>query len=262
MESDAVRHCEQTANALRRQNAVDLAAIFDALAAMERDHLERVVEWAADRKGAPVAEASPWPIPDTFDIPPEEIAQSSLMTPYRAFALAVRFEERSFAFWTYVAAHADGEVREAAERMAREQLEHVSLLRQERRKAFHANRRADKAEPVTFSDLSAAEHRVADLIDDRNAAPLQSATLGRLAEASREAAAKLNTLESVARPKFSIVGVPKDRESDVAAISEYLAEAYLRLAETSRNEQVLIVAQELATTAIDRLARVKALHMN
>ena len=53
------------------------------------------------------------------------------MTPYRVLTIAVRNEERAFAFWSYVAAHADGEeVRLAAETMAKEELEHVAAFRQ------------------------------------------------------------------------------------------------------------------------------------
>jgi rubrerythrin len=261
MAADAVRRYAQAANALRQQNALALADIFDSLAKIEREHVERVVEWAVEHKDAPVAADSPWPIPDTFDVSPEEIAQSSLMTPYRAFALAVRYEERSFAFWTYVAAQVEGEIREAAERMAREQLEHVSLLRQERRKAFHANRRAAKAEEATLSVLASAERRLALLIEERDSHMPQPTGLAPFAAASRDAAAKLDALESIAQPKFSIIGVPADRENNIAALSEYLAEAYLSLAERSRNEQVLIAAQELATSAIDRLGKMKALKM-
>ncbi len=47
-------------------------------------------------------------------------------------------------------------------------------------------------------------------------------------------------------------------ESGAAAISEYLADAYLHLAESSRHERVLTAAQELATGAIDRLAAMKS----
>lgn len=253
MEADAVRRYTQAAGALRRENALALANIFDALSKVERDHVERIVEWAAEHTGAPVDAEAPWPIPDTFDVSPEEIAQSSLMTPYRAFALAVRHEQRLFAFWSYVAAHAEGEVQEAAERMALEELEHVSLLRRERRKAFHTDRRA--AAEATLSALAAAERRLAGLIDERYTQMPHATGIAALAAASRNAADRLDALEKVAQPKFSTLGMPAGRENDIAALSEYLAEAYLRLAESARNERVLVVAQELATNAIDRLRR-------
>ena len=53
-----------------------------------------------------------------------------MTTPYRALAMAVRNEERAFAFWSYVAAYSeDSEIKKAAEAMAREELGHVSTLR-------------------------------------------------------------------------------------------------------------------------------------
>jgi rubrerythrin len=254
MEADAVHRYTHAAEALRQQNAMVLVDVFDELSKVERGHIEQLEEWAK-RRGAAAGADAPWPIPDTFDISLEEIAQSSLMTPYRALALAVRHEQRSFAFWSYVAAHAEGEIKEAAERMALEELEHVSLLRRERRKAFHSDRRATTAEAVTLSVLAAAERRLARLIDERYARMPQTTDIAALAAASRNAADRLDALEKVAQPKFSTLGMLAGRENDIAALSEYLAEAYLRLAESARNEQVLVVAQELATNAIDRLRR-------
>ncbi|CEJ84676.1 conserved hypothetical protein [Hyphomicrobium sp. GJ21] len=258
MEADAVRHYTETANALRKQNSLPLAYIFELLAKFERDHVDRVAEWAAEHKGAAVATVAPWPIPDAFDVSPEEIAQSSLMTPYRALAIAVRYEERSFTFWTYVAAQADGEVKEAAERMAREQLDHVSVLRQERRLAFHSNRRAAKAESVTLGALAATERRLALLIEQHDGRTTDDAVLRRYAATSREAAEKLDALETITHQRLSIIALPAERREDPVALCEYLAEAYLHLAEISRNERVLIAAQDLATDAIDRLAAMRS----
>ena len=69
-------------------------------------------------------------------------AHPRLLSAYRALSMAVRNEERAFAFWSYVAAHAgDADIRHAAETMAHEELGHVATLRRERRSAFHAERR-------------------------------------------------------------------------------------------------------------------------
>ena len=253
--ADAVRRYTQAAKALRQRNDFAMADIFDALSKVESGHVEHVVEWAAAHKDGPVDANTPWPIPDTFDVLPEEIAQSSLVTPYRALALAVRHEQRLFVFWSYVAAHAEGEVKDAAEWMAREELEHVSSLRRERRRAYHAERRRAGAEEITLSKLSGAERRLAGLIDERCTRMPHATGIAALAAASRNAADRLDALEKVARPKFSTLGMPAGRENDIAALTEYLAEAYLRLAESARNEQVLVDAQELARNAIDRLRR-------
>lgn len=260
METDAARRYTQTAQALRRQNASALADVFEELAKVELGHVEQVDKWAEHRDTTAVREA-PWPIPDTFDASPEEIVQSNLMTPYRALASAVRHEQRSFKFWTYIAAHAQGEVKEAAERMAHEELEHISLLRRERRKAFHTDRRMAGSLQATFATLATDERHLADLVGERAARGFKASEIGPIATQSRDAAARLNALEKIARAKFSTVALPANRENDIAALCEYLAEAYLRLAENSRNEQVLIAAQELAKSAISRLEKMKALKL-
>ena len=258
MEKDATSRYIETARQLRQQNAGRLADVFEELSQIEQGHVRQVEQWADHYGTDASAEEAPWSIPDTFDASPDEVAQSKLMTPYRALASAVRHEQRSFAFWAYVAAHAEGEVKDAAERMALEELEHVSLLRKERRMAYHNDRRDAVARDVTLSALAATERHIADLIE-QHAGPVPGVEpIASLAMASKDAAVKLEALGKVVHPKFSTPGVPAGRENDIASLAEYLAEAYLRLAETSRNELVLSLAQELAKSAIYRLGAVAA----
>jgi hypothetical protein len=143
---------------------------------------------------------------------------------------------------TYVAAQADGEVKEAAERMAREQLDHVSVLRQ-MRLAFHSNRRAAKAESVTLarwpppnaaslflSSNMTAERQTTRFFDDmlrHHAKPPKSST----------------RLKTITHQRLSIIALPAERREDPVALCEYPAEAYLHLAEISRNERVLAAAR-------------------
>src|SRR5262249_13744698 len=55
--------------------------------------------------------------------------------------IAVRHEERAFAFWTYVAAHsASSALRDLAETFANQELVHAAKLRRARRRAFHSER--------------------------------------------------------------------------------------------------------------------------
>ena len=147
-------------------------------------------------------------------------------------------------------------MKDAAERMALEELEHVSLLRKERRMAFHAERPEAGPVVVTLSALAATERHIADLIEKHAGRVPGVEPIASLATASKDAAVKLEALEKVVHPKFSTPGVPAGRENDIASLSEYLAEAYLRLAETSRNERVLSLAQELAKSAIYRLGAI------
>jgi hypothetical protein len=75
-----------------------------------------------------------------------------LSTPYNAWALAARYRQRAFVFWTYVSALAeDPLVRVNAEDLARKVLSDGNLLRRERRLAWRAERRIG-AEGATAHD--------------------------------------------------------------------------------------------------------------
>ena len=57
----------------------------------------------------------------------EDLAELRLVTPYHALSIAVRNEERAFAFWSYMSADSDDPtIRREAERLAREELGHVA----------------------------------------------------------------------------------------------------------------------------------------
>lgn len=255
MELDAATRYAEIARQLRAQDETALADLFETLAETERGHIREIDTWA-DHEGSGADAALPWPIPDTFDAPPSEVARSRLVTPYQALASAVRHEQRSFAFWSYVAAHADAdEVKAAAERMALEELEHTALLRRERRKAFHGDRLSGGQPagevPVTFAALTAHERRLADLIEEDPSC--ERALAVSLAKSARDTASKLEALDATSHVEFAAPILPAGRDDDVAALAEYLTEAYLRLAETSQDAHVLGVAQELAERAIYRL---------
>ena len=110
-----------------------------------------------------------WDLSDTFDDEGAGTTAPSLLTAYRALSMAVRNEERAFAFWSYVAAHArSSDIREAAETMAHEELEHVATLRRERRHAFHSQRSlapgaGQRREAIV--DVERLERRLAQRLD-------------------------------------------------------------------------------------------------
>ena len=260
MEQDAATRYTETSRQLRAQGEVALAKVFEDLAETELGHIRQVDQWE-DHEGPGASANLPWPIPDTFDASPGEMAGSKLLTPYQALASAVRHEQRSFAFWTYVAAHAESDdVKDAAERMALEELEHVRLLRGERRKAFHEGRRDGRPageEPVTLAGLAAIERRLADLIEGDAAPGPDAAMRSSLAEAARNASAKLEGLHAADHTEFSGPALPAERSGDINAYAEYLAESYLRLAESTQDANVLGVLQELAKAAIYRLGTLR-----
>ena len=261
METDAARHYTEAARLLRGQGASRLADVFERLAEVEGGHVSEVAGWAASRgESAATGASSPFPLPDTFDAPPDEMAQSKLLTPYRALASAVRHEERSFAFWTYVAAHAAmAEVKEAAERMAHEELGHISLLRRERREAYHAEVGVSGSVETSASALAGEERRVAELIaQDATLFRTDEETAQTVIRAAREAASKLDALERAHDLRVSIPPLPVDLRDDPSAISELLVDAYLKLADSSNDASVVKLAQDLASAAIYRLAALRS----
>lgn len=124
------------------ENQPALAAVFERLIAEEETHLRQVGVWAAET--VPTDTAGTIAAPDLspmFDAEGADMVPPETLDAYRAFSAAVRNEERAFVFWSYVAAQApSADVRQAAEKMAREELGHVATMRRERRQAFHAAR--------------------------------------------------------------------------------------------------------------------------
>lgn len=133
------------------------AAAFRAMHQEELRHVEAVDRWATS-VAEPVASPGDfaWRLPAEFAGSWDDIAGSALLTPYRAFAVAVCNEERAFAFYSYLAAHAtDDRVRTEAEKLAGEELLHASALRRWRRLAWHRERReGSAATPAPVADIA------------------------------------------------------------------------------------------------------------
>jgi hypothetical protein len=86
-----------------------------------------------------------------------EIGNSSLATPYTAWALAARDRQRAFVFWTYVIALAENpQVRLTAENLAREALSDGNRWRRERRLAWRTERKTRETADSTADDESAS----------------------------------------------------------------------------------------------------------
>ncbi len=257
LEHEAATRYAGLAVDMRGHGRADLADVFERLAAAEREHVESVTRWSQARRGKPPDPTLVrWEGPETVDADTAvEITTSRLMTPYRALAMAVRNEERAFAFWSYVAAYAeDQEIKSAAEAMAREELGHVAILRRERRRAYHSERDAKHAAPGE-----------ADHID---AAALERALLshlvtleGRLDEpgAARVRALRHQTAEAMAAAA-GVGRFPRHlAQDDAQVIAEALVDAYLDGAETADDPARLEALQKLAETAIARLAWLRTL---
>lgn len=256
MEHEAAERYAEIAGRMRQEGNPALAAIFEGLSADEKVHLEQVAHWSQQVKGhAPDPSLIRWKLPETFDDEGASTIAPQLLSAYRALAMAVRNEERAFAFWSYVAAQASApEIQQAAETMAHEELGHVATLRRERRRAFHAARAgADGAAAgdVPARDEAALERRLADLLEPlaAQAPPPEQARLKAYVQEARQLALALEA-SPIQTPLGSRLPAPP---ADAVALAELLTERYLEAADDQRDERELLRLQALAGCAIARL---------
>jgi rubrerythrin len=270
-ESDTAAHYAELAARIHGIGDPEAAKVFERLAGEKRAHAFQVERWARERIGTmPDSLDAPWEPRGMFgeeaaeDTPPHRLA-----TPYRALSLAVRQEDRAFAFWTYVVAGAeDPAVRQAAAALAEEGLHRAWVLRRERRRAFHAERRAmrradnPRATPLGVAPL---ERELAARLQELAAASAArgdedgARTLRQLsADSAVMAEEAVHAFGAAATQELpASAGIPvKDGTSFGAALhlAELAFEFYLAAAEAAKDEAVLNKAQSLAERAIARAA--------
>ena len=263
IEQEAARRYLELAASMRLRDETRLAALFDFLASIEEKHAVQITERAA--RGGHEIPASPMPrqpVPESFDA---EAGESTLLTPYRALAIAVRNEMRAFAFYSYLAATApNASVRELAEEMAKDELAHADLLRRERRKAYRAQKTqaqrplADLPEtlPVLWSLCFETETRAARY---HRALAERLRTQDDVSGAAFSAAAEDE--ENCAREAAAQIGksFPELAESDQPTVVggrrllEEAFERYSDIAGRSEHEEVMQQALSLAERASRRL---------
>lgn len=155
---------------MRRRGDPATAAAFRAMCDEERAHMAAVEHWAQGLgEQTPEPGRFEWLLPHELASSWDEVSGSATLTPYRAFAIAAVNEQRAFALYSYLSAHAgEPQVAAQAERLALEELRHAALMRRWRRKAWHRERRAPLPVPVEVSTpgeleamLSAHEARIA-----------------------------------------------------------------------------------------------------
>jgi rubrerythrin len=167
IEAQAIDRYRTLSGQMARKGYADTARAFSRMAVQAETHAA-AVDRLAERLGlgAPDTGASDI-LPSEFAASWEEVRDSALLTPYRALAIAVRNEQRAFAFYSYLAAHAaDPAVAKEAEGLARTKLLHAAALRRWRRSAY---RQDGARQPLSDADdagslskwVPAAEREVA-----------------------------------------------------------------------------------------------------
>jgi rubrerythrin len=265
MEQEAARHYRDLAARMRLRQQDGLAQLFAFLSEIEEKHVVKIENRAAHVLAHPLSRMPPgWEVPETFG---EEEAASRLLTPYRALALAVRNEDRAFAFYSYIAADAPDEAtRKLAEELAKDELEHAHLLRRERRTAYRTEGpivSSGQAAPETLTELwtaaaeaenrAAAYHNALAAVlapeDERLAALFEHAADDE-ADCAREAASRTGAIGADRSP----VEAPPV-EGGLRLLEEGF-ELYSDIAERAGDESVMREAQSLAARAVRRLSLV------
>lgn len=276
LERAAAQRYRTLAEAMTRVGHADVADVFNELAGEEEQHVLSVEKLAGSLLGGPPAkDIVRWTLPETFGA--EEAGPAALLTPYKALSLAVRAEERAFAFWSYVAANAvTEEVQRLAESMANQELLHAAKFRAARRKAYRAEmtrRRAAEspAEPLSLDALDRETMRMAgeaigilsvavtrlDQLGDRESAALLRGIAAAIpcsadATASVDDAAKSRTAEQLKRAGAAAVLF------EIEGILERRAERYIALLDRSPDAQVTAELKRLADEALRPVQRVSA----
>lgn len=271
MEEQAANRYADLAGSMERRGATDSAALFRRLAEEEQTHVREVAHWRKNHLPDVGIVPADQPLPQAAAEPEEiaEFANSAMLTPYRALAFAVREEERAVVFWSYVSAQApDKAVREAAEKVAHQELEHVALLRRERRRAFHLER-TERLPPASLSPAALLhqadrlEHDLLAVFAQLAAEPGEDRTAARdLVRMTREMIVGLEELRDRSPPELprdgfreALLTLSTDAPPMVKA--ELAVEIYLGVAERATSEEVLAAAHALGERAIVRLAQLR-----
>jgi rubrerythrin len=271
MEHEAALRYEQLAERMRQRGDEEMHALFLRMATLERDHLNGIGRWAArEGRTAPQPAHFAWSLPETFDE-----ADAAGLTPYRALGIAVRNEERAFSFYAYMAALApDDDVRNRAEALAREELEHVNQLRRLRRRAFHMDRPMVASAGRVRSAAELSQMAAGLGWGSRQAADCAAAALDRTGEGD------LATVARRAAPDAPPHSGPAGRSVEGARAAgllapcaltaegalalalrdaEEVAEVYMAVAEQAPDEEVLRHAQELAEQSAGHAALLRTM---
>lgn len=254
MEQEAIDGYVALSERMTELGHAELAGVFHSLVLEETGHLGKVREW---REASDLGISLPVDVPrDLFDDEGAGIVAPELMTAYRAFSMAVRNEERAFMFWTYVSANAQSdEIRQAAERMAREELGHVATLRRERRAAFHLERdRGSDAE----TDLVSLEGWLSYLLE-----AMAGESSGVVADTLRGHSQTAHIrMESIREQPFSR-SVTRKISAQAATgkalpLCEHLLDCYLDLGDQSKTEHDADRARSFAAQLIACIRTVRS----
>ena len=291
MEREAIRRYSQLAASMREGSNDAAAALFERMVKEEQGHERLLLEWMAHNNIDENQEidAISWSDPQVSTTYDDEARDPDYSTPYKALAFAVHNEERAFSFYTQVAADSDNKaICKYAEILALEELGHAALLRAERRHAYHAEREAGITEPRldpraihNEADLLAAaihiDRYLADEMNSFATNPPEVKSLARETQqriSSNERALNEKALNDKILPGQDIsrnleqiklynsqlekiANNPEAKLQRLCACCDRSFAFYDAIVESTSDETIMLVAQKLTSSALDRIGILK-----
>lgn len=265
---------------MRGEGRDDLVRLFEGLALQEDHHADKLRQMpeAAELNVETPSQGLAPELEAISSLPDAETLRQ--LSVYDCLAEAVRNEEKTFDFFSYVAATAeDGGLQGLAETLAKEELEHANELRRVRRQAYHQLQRMPGSWPKasaieTLNDLHAAAIR------GERAAAARAGNFYRqrpeLAEIERSVTDLLSSpLRSEGEPADATSDgddglapltagedlVRSDRDHLRAALDDAMEafEFYDAVVSTASHEDVMLTAQALSTCALQRIQLLRGL---
>ncbi len=285
-EREAIRRYSLLAATMRADDNKSTAELFERMVTEEQEHERLLLEWMSQEGIEENPDIGPisWKDPNVSTIYNNEARDPYQSSPYKALAFAVHNEEIAFRFYTHVAAESDNEtICKYAEVLAREELGHAALLRAKRRQAYHAERKNIKTEPIldprTISNevdmLTVATHIDRYLLSSMNAItenssliePLISKTQQELSsneknlsdkpEASEGAIRMLEQLDSYNAYLDKSNNGPDSELKRLWFCCDRSFAFYDAIVETAIDEDLMLCAQKLTVSALDRIGVLK-----
>ncbi|MDH5387829.1 MAG: ferritin family protein [Gammaproteobacteria bacterium] len=290
-EREAIRRYSQLAITMREGNNEHAANLFDRMVAEEQEHEHLLLEWMKKENITENPEIAPvkWRDPKISTTYDDEARDPLYSTPYKALAFAVHNEEIAFRFYTHVAADSKNEaVRKYAEILAREELGHAALLRAERRHAYHAEREASIIEPrldprTIYNEtdlLTAAIHidrnlangmkfianevpEIANLSNViRQEIHSNESSLNKEIAPGEDIIRDLEQVDAYNRQMDEISNNSDEKLNRLRACCDRSFAFYDAVVDTTSDEKIMLMAQRLTSSALDRIAVLKQVFGN
>jgi rubrerythrin len=290
-EREAIRRYSDLAVQMHEADNESAAALFERMVTEEQEHERLLLEWMAQEgiEESPGIAPIKWRDPQVSTTYDDDARDPGHSTPYRALAFAVHNEEIAFRFYTHVAANSENKsVRKYAEVLAREELGHAALLRAERRRAYHAEREASMVEPrlnsravhnetdllaaaihidrylmnamerlnEDFSEINALAKQLLNQLS-RNKHMLNDNISSGGEHPGEDITSSLEEITSYNEKMETKVDTPKARLQRLCACCDRSFAFYDAVVETTTDEKVMLAAQKLTSSALDRIGILK-----